>query len=189
MFTKEEIARACRAWGAMLQVPEGIDGPRVLWALAGCESSFGQNCKPRHEPNYHDLAEKGTNARLTAMTAKWGCDAHSSFGPWQELLVNCSDTMRPEDFANLSRCGLEVAQFINAYVFRHREAATLVQIAETYNSGKWQWLKVPPGVAKYAAQFVEYYNTVPMPAGPVLSAPYIAPQGEAVDMTVFSEPR
>src|ERR1700694_4168431 len=109
MFSREEGARAFRAWGKMLQVPEGIDGPRLLWALAGCESSFGANCRPRHEPYYHDLAAKGTNAKLVALTRMWGCDAHSSFGPWQELLINCSAGMRPEDFANLSRCGLEVA--------------------------------------------------------------------------------
>lgn len=185
MFTKEEVARACRSWGRMLRVPEGIDGPRLLWALAGCESSFGQNCRPRHEPYYHELAAKGTVPRLVAMTAKWGCDAHSSFGPWQELLINCSASMCPEDFANLSRCGLEVAQFINRYVFATREAKTLVEIAETYNSGKWQWLKVPPGVAKYAAQCAEFYN-VPMPGtvvsdqGSVVSEPAAVTAGAGI---------
>lgn len=164
MFSHEEVAAACRTWGKMLQVPNGIDGPRLLWALSGCESSFGADCKPRHEPYYHELAAKGTVKKLVVMTAKWGCAAHSSFGAWQELLVNCSDSMRPEDFANLTRCGLEVAQFINAYVFGHRQAKTIVQIAETYNSGKWQWLKVAPGVAKYAAQCVHYYDNEPMPA-------------------------
>jgi hypothetical protein len=147
----------------MVQVPAGIDGPQLLWALAGCESSFGANCKPRHEPYYHELAAQGTNTRLVALTTRWGCDAHSSFGPWQELLVNCSDSMAPEDFANLSRCGLEVAQFLNSYVFEHRKATTVEQVAETYNSGKWQWLKVPPGVAKYAAQCREFYDHVAMP--------------------------
>jgi hypothetical protein len=163
MFSREEVARACRSWGSMLSVPPGIEGPRLLWALAGCESSFGANCKPRHEPFYHDLAAKGTNAQLVAMTAKWGCDAHSSFGPWQELLINCSASMQPEDFATLARCGLEVAQFLNRYVLGQRHADTVLRIAETYNSGKWQWLKVPPGVAHYGAECVHFYENEPMP--------------------------
>jgi len=178
IFSRDEIARACRSWGRMLQVPDGVDGPKLLWALAGCESSFGVNCLPRHEPYYHNLAAAKTNAKLVALTAKWGCDAHSSFGPWQELLVNCSGEMRPEDFANLSRAGMEVAQFINAWVFNYRGATTLAQIAETYNSGKWQYLTVPPGVAKYAADCAKYYET-PMPQADLLPQPYVAPQGEA----------
>ena len=42
--------------------------------------------------------------------------------------MNCTDSMRPEDFANLSRCGLVVARFINRFVFEPPQAKTLVQI-------------------------------------------------------------
>lgn len=163
MFSREEVAAACKKWGALLHVPANVDGAKLLWALSGCESSFGVNCKPRHEPYYHNLAVSGKNAQLVALTAKWGCDAHSSFGPWQELLCNCSAEMRPEDFAILDRCAMEVASFINARILDYEHAITVAEIAEAYNSGKWQWMIVPPGVAQYAADCSRYYNTVAMP--------------------------
>lgn len=163
MFTRDEIAAACRKWGSNLAVPEGIDGAQLLWAISGCESSFGANCKPRHEPYYHDLAAKGTNAQLVALTKQWGCDAHSSFGPWQELLVNCTPDMRPQDFADVDRAADQAVRFINRRILLLEKATTITQIAEAYNSGKWKWLAVPPGVARYAAQCEQYY-TVAMPA-------------------------
>jgi hypothetical protein len=162
MFSRTEIAVACRRWGTMLRVPDEIDGARLLWALSGCESSFGANCAPRHEPYYHDLAERGTNAQLVALTQMWGCDAHSSFGPWQELLINCSATMRPEDFANLDRCALEAATFINRRILIHEHAMTVAQIADAYNSGTWRDQQ-PAGVTRYVAQCQQYYDAVPLP--------------------------
>jgi hypothetical protein len=164
VFKREEIAAACRTWGKMLRVPADIDGAKLLWALSGCESSFGENCKPRHEPYYHELAAKGTNAQLNALTAKFACAAHSSFGPWQELLVNCTAKMDPEGFASLPRCACEVTMFINARILDHEHAQTVRQIAEAYNSGKWQWLTVPPGVERYADDCQHYYDAEAMPA-------------------------
>lgn len=164
MFDQTSVARACRQWGTMLHVPDEIDGPKLLWALSGCESSFGANCKPRHEAFYHDLAEKGTNAQLAALTKQFGCDAHSSFGPWQLLLINASATVRPEDFANINRAAMETALFINRRIIDHEKAQTVEQIAMAYNSGKWQWEQVPAGVARYAAQCRGYYDAAQMPA-------------------------
>jgi hypothetical protein len=161
VFTRKEVAAACRKWGEMLRVPEGLDGARLLWAIAGCESSFGVNCKPRHEPFYHRLAVEQKNARLVEMTKLWGCDAHSSFGPWQLLLVNCSSTMRPEEFANLNRAALETALFLNRRILDHG-ADNVIKIATAYNSGKWEWANMPPGVAMYAQQCRRYYETEPM---------------------------
>ncbi len=164
MFAASEIAAACRKWGAGLHVPAGIDGARLLWAISGCESSFGANCLPRHEMYYHNLALEGKNAQLVALTKMYGCDAHSSFGPWQELLVNCGPDTRPEDFANLDRAAMETVQFINWRILGLEQATTVEQVAVAYNSGKWKWMTTPPGAANYAQECLRYYNTVPMPA-------------------------
>jgi hypothetical protein len=164
MFTQDEVARACRKWGPLLALPQGIDGAQLLWAISGCESSFGANCKPRHEPYYHNLAAAGTNAQLVALTAQYGCDAHSSFGPWQELLVNCSPNMKPENFADIDRAADQAVRFINRRILLLERATTVAQIAAAYNSGKWKWLIVPPGVERYAAQCEGYYESTPMPA-------------------------
>ncbi len=158
MFRRSEVIDACRRWGAKLQVPEVIDGALLLWALSGCESTFGWDCAPRHEPYYHALAASGKNAQLTALTARYGCDAHSSFGPWQELLVNCSATMRPEDFADLERCAEEVVEFINSRILQREHATTVEEIAAAYNSGKWVWVHMPLGVQRYTALCRRYYD-------------------------------
>lgn len=164
MFSRSDVADACQRWGGMLWLPPTLEGPKLLWALAGCESSFGANCTPRHEPYYHQLAVEGKNDQVVRLTALFGCDAHSSFGPWQELLVNCSPPMKPEDFANISRCAMEVVTFINRRILSGEKATTLEQIAEAYNSGKWAWLTVPPGVERYGADCRRYYDTEGMPA-------------------------
>jgi hypothetical protein len=162
MFDRKEIAAACRKWAGFLQAPDGIDGARLLWAIAGCESSFGLNCKPRHEPFYHRLAVEKKNAQLVKLTELFGCDAHSSFGPWQLLVVNCSSTMRPEDFLDVNRACMETALFLNRRVLGAEHADTVQKIAVAYNSGKWEWANMPPGVAQYARQCQGFYDTEPL---------------------------
>lgn len=163
MFTRDQVAQACRMYGPRLTLPAEINGVRLLWALAGCESSFGSNTKPRHEQHYHDLAASGKNAELVRLTRQYGCDAHSSFGPWQELLVNCWRTMRPEDFADIDKCAVVTVAFINTRILTLEHATTVKQIAEAYNSGKWQWHEVPPGAVHYASDCERYYAFMPMP--------------------------
>jgi hypothetical protein len=162
-FTRDEVAAACRQWGSLLALPAGIDGAQLLWAISGCESSFGANCKPRHEPYYHNLADAGTNAQLVALTRLYGCDAHSSFGPWQELLVNCTPEMKPENFADINRAAAQAVRFINRRILQAEQAKTIEQIAVAYNSGKWKWLTVPPGAERYAKDCQRYYDTTAMP--------------------------
>lgn len=163
MFTREVLAAACMQFAATLKVPVGIDAARLLWALSGCESSFGKNCTPRHEPFYHDLAVSGKSPQLVNLTARFGCAAHSSFGPWQLLLVNATPTTLPEDFAQLERCALETTAFVNARILIHERAQTVQQVAMAYNSGRWNWDAVPAGVARYAEQCQGYYANEPMP--------------------------
>ena len=169
MYTREEIARVCRSFGGLLWLPAEIDGSKLLWAIAGCESSFGANCKPRHEQYYHELAETHHNAEIVALTEKYGCGAHSSFGPWQELLVNCKPGTAPEDMANLNRAALETVQFINHRILEHEQAKTVKDIAAAYNSGKWRWVSTPPGVIRYENDCQKYYDAAAteMPAAVV----------------------
>ena len=161
MFSREELAQACIKWGRLLAMPAGIDGAKLLWALSGNESSFGENCKPRHEPYYHALAESGKNAQLNELTKLFACDAHSSFGPWQILLVNCAKGTRPEDFINLDRCAVQTVNFINRRILLAEKAQTVAEIADAYNSGDWRD-RQPASVAKYVADCQRYYDTEPM---------------------------
>lgn len=162
MFTRDQIADACRKWGPRLLVPAGIDPVRLLWAISGCESSFGLNCKPRHEPYYHGLAVSGKNLQLVQLTALYGCDAHSSFGPWQILLVNCSQGTKPEDFTDIDRCAQESVTLINARIIKHESAATVAEIADAYNSGDWHDAQ-SAAVQRYVTDCQHYYDNVEMP--------------------------
>lgn len=168
-FSREEVARACRAWGKMLWIPQGaaIDGPQLLWALSGNESSFGANATPRHEPAYDFGGRFSENPLQAKLLGLYGSAGACSYGPWQEMLVNCGDGTTPDDMTNLNRCAMETVTFINRRILKLEQAKTIAEIAEAYNSGKWQWHEVPPGVETYAADCVKYYENEPMPAGAV----------------------
>lgn len=163
-FAREDVMVACRRWGRNLWLQDDINGAQLLWALSGNESSFGANAVPRHEPAYDVGGKYATNPQQAKLLELFGSDGACSYGPWQEMLVNCSAGTRPDDMLSVSRCALEAAGFINGRILRGQKARTIVEIAEAYNSGKWQWEEVPRGVATYAADCVRYYNTVPMPA-------------------------
>jgi hypothetical protein len=158
-FTRLEIADACRRWGTHLWTPAGLDGVRILWALSGNESSFGANLDPRHEDIYC-TGKYSKNPDIVRLTAKFGHAAHSSWGPWQIMLSNCSPDTSPQDMASLDRSALETVTFINRRIFKYEKAATLEAIADAYNSGDWRDRIVPE---KYIADFLHYYNDVPLP--------------------------
>jgi hypothetical protein len=82
----EIIAALCRKHGTGVLVPvkwQGtpLDRTKLLWAIAGVESSFGLNSVPRHEPGYCYGGRYFDRER----THEWGCLAHCSYGPWQVM--------------------------------------------------------------------------------------------------------
>jgi hypothetical protein len=82
----EIIAALCRKHALGLLTPvkwEGtpLDKTKLLWAIAGVESSFGLNSTPRHEPGYCFGGRYFDRER----THDWGCLAHCSYGPWQVM--------------------------------------------------------------------------------------------------------
>lgn len=82
----EIIAQLCRERAADLFTPTNwqgtpIDKVRLLWGISGVESSFGLNSTPRHENGYC----YGGRYFDAPASAKWGCLAHCSYGPWQVM--------------------------------------------------------------------------------------------------------
>ena len=165
VFSNANLAEACSRFGPSLQLIAGIDGARLLWALAGCESSFGRNCVPRHEPYYHDMAtaKPVLNPRLVHLTELYGCAAHSSFGPWQLLLLNTPDGTHPQFFDELAQAARLTVEFINDHVIRAKGATSIAQIAATYNSGCSNLGKMSSGVHRYVDQCEAYYEHAVMP--------------------------
>lgn len=179
-FSRNEVAAACRKWSRWLWLPEGagIDGERLLWALSGNESTFGEHCAPRHEPGYctggdyqghrYPVGIYGTSPAVIKLTELYEHLAHCSFGPWQILLVNCEQPCAPDELATrIDKCAYETVKFLNRRALHAQGAKTVEEIGIAWNSGTLHHPDgVPAGVARYAADLREYYDHEPMPTDP-----------------------
>ena len=172
MATPQEIiASLCRKYGTQLRLPAGV-GERVLWAIAGCESEFGAYPLPKHEDGYCS----GHRYDVPALTRRWGCAAHCSYGPWQVMFAHLVDLLPPQmrDPSLLifpaGETGLKFAvaadylcaatvEFINAEILGRQKATTLDQISKAYNHGNWA---DSFDDSDYQRQALKFYNT-PMP--------------------------
>lgn len=145
------IAQICQAQGPKLAVPAGIDGVKLLWALAGNESSFGLEANPRHEAAYC----RGGKYFDPKATGAYGCWAHCSYGPWQVMFANLIPGIPPETFNNNPSmvCGAAVG-LINRRILKIERAVTLDEIATAYNEGDWRNRKEP---AEYVAELIKNY--------------------------------
>src|SRR5579875_2365414 len=89
MTPQQVVAALCRKYGPQIHVAAPLDGARVLWALAGCESQFGAYPLPKHEDGYC----AGHRYDIPALTKRWGCAAHCSYGPWQAMWAHLEDLL------------------------------------------------------------------------------------------------
>ena len=168
-FTKQQIADACRQYGPLLaNLPPGIDGTQLLWAISGNESSFGANCTPRHEPAYDVGGVYGNRPVIKPLLAKWGSAAACSYGPWQIMFCNAASGRDPEDFDDLRICAQDTVAYLNRLLYRWKPGY-LAQIGECWNEGHEegdpQGMPVEsssPAVEAYVKELAANY-TVPMP--------------------------
>jgi hypothetical protein len=144
-ISKSELAEICQQHGSLLQPylsdctdPDGkmLDGPKLLWAMSGRESSFGQDMKPRHEPAY-DVG--GVYWKLSQEVkdgcALYGHDFACSYGPLQVLAVNTKG-WTPEEMGKDPFAALEAAcMFLKNYVLGRKRAHTLAEICQCWNGG------------------------------------------------------
>ena len=156
-FTRLQIADACRAYGPQLtELPYGVDGVQLLWALSGNESSFGANCTPRYEPAY-DVGGRYADADLLA---RFGRAAACSYGTWQIMFVNCPPNYVPSDMNDLDKAAVATILFLNRQLNRFRPS-TLELIGAIWNGGNPLALS-SFRVQHYADELVRNY-AVPMP--------------------------
>jgi hypothetical protein len=135
-FPRTTVADLCRKYGPQIKFPSGLDGVRVMWAISGEESTFGDDCNPRHEKAY----DKGGyyylhSAEDKELVDKYGSLAASSFGPWQVLLINAPNFSPSELQTDPDKCAQAFMGFMRSFVLGYRRAKTLEQIAQTFNSG------------------------------------------------------
>ena len=156
-FPTYTIVALCQKYGPSLKLPPGIDGAKLLYALAGNESSFGANCTPRHEPAYDVGGHYADSSVCRPLLAQFGSAAACSYGPWQLLLANAPQCTPTELMSDADAACAATVAFLNSYVLGLRKAQTVAQIAEIYNSG---CLSQHPadGVLRYIRSAVQYYS-------------------------------
>ena len=165
---RQVVAALCHQNGSKLPLAgtndgtgRAIDGVRLLWAIAGNESSFGDNCTPRHEPAY-DVGGYyyDRSAAVRKAVQQWGSDAACSYGPWQVMLINTQSS--PEQIGSdpSVACNATV-HYLTTYVLGFRKARTLAEILDTYNTGNWRERSVP---TKYIHDGTNYYQNFLLPA-------------------------
>jgi hypothetical protein len=147
-FPKAQVLSACQQYGKMLNVPDGLDGSRVMAAIASNESSLGANCGPRHEPAYDVGGIYANGGNMPALLEEYGSDAACSYGPWQLMLDNCPGYTPTELKTSLEACALAFVAYFNSYVIRAKGAKTLSQIGQVFNGGHIM-ANIPEGVANY----------------------------------------
>jgi len=142
----------------MLHIPAGLDGRKVMAALASNESSTGANCGPRHEPAYDKGGSLATGAQQAAALAAYGSDAACSYGPWQMMFVNFPRGTTPDELTSeIDVCAQGFVQFFNAYVMGARKAETLKDIGQIWNFG--HKTDTPPvGVVRYCNDLQAAYD-------------------------------
>ena len=142
-FTKLAVLLACEQYGTQLQVPAGLDGAKVMQAIASNESSLGANCGPRHEPAYEANGAPWARNVMTALLALYPpvgdppqSPAACSYGPWQMMFCNFDSTATPARLlVDLDLCARNFVRFFNAYVMGSQKAQTLADIGEIWNMG------------------------------------------------------
>lgn len=155
-----ELAKLCRGLGTTLPLQgtddghgKPIDGPTLLWAMSGRESSFGRNMKPRHEPAYDSGGRYSKNNEIVNGLKKWGSAFACSYGPLQIMACNAKGCT-PDELAHdpEASLGASVAQ-LRIVVLGEQHAHTIAEICECWNGGHLGATTTPG----YAAEVQAHY--------------------------------
>jgi len=156
-WTPSQIAAQCRISSPfIIGLPTGIDGPQLLWALSGNESSFGANVTPRHEPAF-DIGGSlyATSPAQQALVAQFGPAGACSYGPWQLMLCNAPVGSSPRDFNQLNLAAVYSCRFLSS-LLRRFSPQTIGEIGSCWNAGHIQ-RPFSPQVQRYADELVLNY--------------------------------
>lgn len=156
-LTLQEMEGICKRYAPFLRnVPSGIEPGLLLWALSGCESSFGKNCTPRFEKAYFVGGLYATSPDQAKLLAMYGRFAACSYGPFQIMLVNAIGYTPTELSLDSEKATEATVAYINRRIFSGKYAATnLEQFADSYNSGTWRDANTP---TIYIKRFKQFYG-------------------------------
>lgn len=134
--------------------PANLDARKLLIAMAGNESSGGKDCLPRHEMAYC-TGTYSTVPSVVHLTDLYGHNAHCSFGPWQIMLINCSDGTDPADLHDADACAKVTADYIER-LNTHKKPQSVAQWGQLWNGGHIG--ADNPGVRAYVAKLQHNYD-------------------------------
>lgn len=166
-FTRSAVAEACRQFGLTLKnLPPGIGGAQLLWAITGNESSFGADCVPRHEPAYDFGGTYASSPDQASLLERFGSAAACSYGPLQVMLCNAPAGSSPADFDDLTTAFSHSVYALQRQI-DHFHPIRIAEIGYCWNGGH---VLNPNTAAKaYGARLALKY-LIPMPA-PALQMP------------------
>jgi hypothetical protein len=140
-FPKAAVLAACQQYGSQLEVPEGIDGIKLMIAIASNESNIGVNCGPRHEPAYEATGAAWAQKAMAPLLAQYPpvgnppqSPAACSYGTWQMMFVNYKDVTPSQLLTDLEACAQNFVRFFNT-VLMAKHPQTLAEIGEIWNMG------------------------------------------------------
>jgi len=153
------LVAACETFGAQLMLTFSIDQTKLLLALAGVESSFARDNKPRFEKAYAPGGRYHRNSpQLQDEHKKWGDDASCSWGPWQILhIVAVEHGYRgpPAGLADPKVSIHYVVKHLNK--FSRNGANSLERLLDCYNTGNYYDKNFP---YKYVGKWWKMYNNL-----------------------------
>lgn len=138
-----------------LTKPDSVHPFKLLWAICGAESSFGENSKYRIEKSYMP----GGRYHNAILYEKYGENAAASCGAWQVMFPVAWELGfrgSPGELAEPEN-NLKIAiKYLN---IRARGAQTVEQFADAYNSGNYRDDKIP---LQYIRRVLHYYAKINM---------------------------
>jgi hypothetical protein len=140
-----------------------VDAATLLWAFTGNESSFGENCTPRHEPAFDVGGMYAQSPTQAPLLEKFGSAGACSYGPFQIMLCNCPSGTTPDEMGQLDIAFMCSVTFMKRQ-FQKFDPKDIESCGAIWNCGHIPhdntW---PAGVRRYANQLVENYRNPRIP--------------------------
>jgi hypothetical protein len=147
------LREACDAFGASLtgivtHDGQPVDGPLMLWAISGNESSFGRDREHvRVEPAYSPGGRYYlTSPELRDYYKRFGALACASLGSFQIMSITAKELGfcgNPADLMNDDVCAQWMSKLIAERFVKHQGATKLSEILDAYNSGSLRDKMIP----------------------------------------------
>lgn len=175
-YPPSQVAAFCAQWAPSLQgaLPASVDPTKLLWAFAGNESSFGENCTPRHEPAYDEGGLYSSAPSQAPLLKAFGSAGACSYGPFQIMLCNCPAGTTPDEMAQLDIAFMVSVNFMKKQFLRFGPI-DVYSCGAIWNAGhvpgNSAW---PAGVRRYADELMANYRTPRIPFQAASVAPSVS---------------